>query len=96
MILVKCWTMPTYVQLVKLEKDELVKQYFIPDVKFSFPKKILHECNRSCKQKVEGLQAFAFPVETVYDEHAKSRFKRKLGGQIYRGHMRQITFKALI
>ena len=34
------------------------------------------------KQEVQGLQAFAFPVETVYDEHAKSGFKRKLRGQI--------------
>ena len=34
------------------------------------------------KQKVQGLQAFAFPFETAYDEHAKSRFKKKLRGQI--------------
>ena len=33
------------------------------------------------KKEVQGLQAFAFPVETVKDEHAKSRFKRKLRGQ---------------
>ena len=32
------------------------------------------------KQEVQGLQAFAFSVVTVSDEHAKSRLKRKLGG----------------
>ena len=34
------------------------------------------------KQEVQGLKAFAFPVVTVNDEHATSRFKRKLRGQI--------------
>ena len=34
------------------------------------------------KQEVQGLQAFALPVVTVNDKHAKSRFKRKLTGQI--------------
>ena len=32
------------------------------------------------KQEVQGLQAFAFSVVTVNDEHAKSRLKRKLRG----------------
>ena len=31
-------------------------------------------------QEGQGLQAFAFPVMTVNDEHAKSRFKRKHTG----------------
>ena len=34
------------------------------------------------KQEVQWLQTFAFPVETVHDEHAKSRFRRDLRGQI--------------
>ena len=34
------------------------------------------------KQEIQGLQAFAFPVETVNNKYAKSRFKRKLRGQI--------------
>ena len=33
-----------------------------------------------CKQEDQGLQAFAFPVVTVNDKHAKSRFKGKLRG----------------
>ena len=44
--------------------------------------KTLWECFQLMKQEVQGLQAFSFPIETVYDEHAKSRFKRKLRGQI--------------
>lgn len=32
------------------------------------------------QQGVQGLQAFAFCVVTVNDEHAKPRFKRKLKG----------------
>ena len=32
------------------------------------------------QQEVQGLQEFAFPVVAVNDEHAKSRFKRKLRG----------------
>ena len=44
---------------------------------------MLEEYNK-CKNKLEvqGLQAFAFPVATINDKHAKSRFKRKLRGQI--------------
>ena len=34
------------------------------------------------QQEGQGLEAFAFPIENVYDEHAKSRFKRKLRGWI--------------
>ena len=33
-----------------------------------------------CKQEVQGLQEFAFPVVTVNDKHAKSRSKSKLRG----------------
>ena len=33
---------------------------------------------KEVKQEVQGLQAFAFPVVTVIEEHAKPRFKRKL------------------
>ena len=39
--------------------------------------------NKNVKEEVQGLQAlqaFAFPVVTVNDEHAKSRLKRKFGG----------------
>ena len=32
------------------------------------------------KQEVQGLQAFAFPVVTVNNEHAKSSLKRSLRG----------------
>ena len=32
------------------------------------------------KKEVQGLQAFAFSVLTVNDEHAKPRFKRKCRG----------------
>ena len=44
---------------------------------------MLEEYNK-CKKKLEvqGLQAFAFPLVTINDKHAKSRFKRKLRGQI--------------
>ena len=31
------------------------------------------------KKEVQGLQAFACPVVTVNDEHAKSRLKESLG-----------------
>ena len=32
------------------------------------------------RQGVQGLQAFAFCLVTVNDEHTKPRFKRKLRG----------------
>ena len=35
---------------------------------------------KQTQQGVKGLQAFAFCVVTVNDEHAKPRFKRKLRG----------------
>ena len=34
------------------------------------------------KREVQGLQAFAFSVETVNDEHMKSMFIRKRRGHI--------------
>ena len=38
-----------------------------------------------CKQEVQGLQAFAFPVVTVNDKHSKSRFKKSLGVKFKEG-----------
>ena len=35
---------------------------------------------KEIKQEVQGLQAFAFPVVTFNDEHAKKRLKRNVRG----------------
>ena len=32
------------------EKYKFLKNHFKPDVNFNFPKKLLHNCNRSCKK----------------------------------------------
>ena len=37
------------------------------------------------KHEVQGLQAFAFPVVTVNDEHAKSKLKESLGVKFEEG-----------
>ena len=54
----------------------------IKNIRFiRFIKRTIYKDSNVFKQEVQGLQAFAFPVETVYDEHAKSRLKRKLRGK---------------
>ena len=36
-------TLPDY------EKYKILKNHFKPDINFNFPKKLLHNCNSSCK-----------------------------------------------
>ena len=45
------------------------------------------------EQEVHGLHAFAFPVVTVNDEHAKSRFKRKLSVKFKEGICVKLSLK---
>ena len=47
--------------------------------------KVFFTDKSNCKQEVQGLQAFAFPVVTVNDKHSKSRFKKSLGVKFKEG-----------